>query len=115
MELDMRQVINAILYLLRTGCQWANLPQDFPNHNSVFYHYNKWLQDGTRRRVNRLWGPKSRSAADSSLKQLVDSHGADPQGPDIQRSVMATPYLHSACLPVDQEYVDQSLDEVAHD
>jgi hypothetical protein len=62
-----------------------------------------------------LWGPKSRSAADSSLKQLVDSRGEDPQVPDIRRCVMATPCLHSAWLLVDQESVGQSLDEVACD
>ena len=59
-----------------------------------------------------LWGLKSRSAADSSLKQPVDSRGADPQGPDIQRSVMST-YLHSECLLVEPECVGQSLDEAA--
>jgi putative transposase len=51
-ELDMRQVVNAIFYVVRTGCQWANLPQDYPNHNSVYYHYRKWCKDGTWRRVN---------------------------------------------------------------
>ena len=40
-ELDMHHVLNAIFYVLRTGCQWHNLPHDFPNYNSVFYHYNK--------------------------------------------------------------------------
>ena len=50
-----------------------------------------------------LWGLKSRSAADSSLKQPVDSRGANPQGPDIRRCVMTTPCRHSECLPVGQE------------
>ncbi len=51
-ELDMRQVVNAIFYVVRTGCQWKNTPKDFPSHNSVFYHYRKWCLDGTWRRVN---------------------------------------------------------------
>jgi putative transposase len=51
-ELDMRQVVNAIFYVIRTGCQWENLPKDYPNHNSVYYHYRKWCKDGTWRRVN---------------------------------------------------------------
>lgn len=38
MELDLRQIVNAIFYLIRTGCQWENLPADFPNPNLVFYH-----------------------------------------------------------------------------
>lgn len=51
-ELDMRQVVNAIFYVVRTGCQWENLPTNYPNHNSVYYHYRKWCRDGTWRRVN---------------------------------------------------------------
>ena len=52
-ELDMREVLNAILYINKTGCQWENLPREFPNYNSVYYHYRKWCRDGTWERVNR--------------------------------------------------------------
>ncbi|MBZ0098928.1 MAG: IS5 family transposase [Taibaiella sp.] len=55
-ELDLRAVMNAIFYLLVTGCQWRNLPQDYPNPNSVYYHYRKWCLDGTWRRINRALG-----------------------------------------------------------
>jgi putative transposase len=51
-ELDMRQVVNAIFYVVRTGCQWKNLPRDYPNYNSVYYHYRKWCRDGTWQAVN---------------------------------------------------------------
>jgi transposase len=50
-ELDLRQVINAIFYVLVTGCQWRNLPNDHPN--SVYYHHRKWSKDGTWRKVNQ--------------------------------------------------------------
>jgi putative transposase len=63
MELDMREVINAMLYLNKTGCQWANLPHDFPNHNSVYYHYRKWCRDGTWERINRALGFEERHKA----------------------------------------------------
>lgn len=49
----MRMVINAIFYVLVTGCQWRNLPNDYPNPNSVYYHYRKWGLDGTWQRMNR--------------------------------------------------------------
>ena len=39
--LDIREVVNAIFYLNRTGCQWEMLPRDFPNHNSVRYYFDK--------------------------------------------------------------------------
>jgi transposase len=53
MELDLRAVINAIFYVLVTGCQWSNLPKEYPNPNSVYYHYRKWSKDGTWQRINR--------------------------------------------------------------
>jgi len=53
LELDLRQIVNAILYVLRTGCQWRNLPNDFPKYNSVYYHFRKWSKDGTLQAINR--------------------------------------------------------------
>ena len=53
LELELRQVVNANFYVNRTGCQWQNLPRDYPNHRSVYYHYSKWRDDGTWWRVNQ--------------------------------------------------------------
>ena len=52
MRLELRAVINAILYVLRTGCQWRYLPKEYPNYNSVYYHFRKWSWDGTWEEVN---------------------------------------------------------------
>lgn len=52
-EIDMREAVNAMFYVLKTGCQWENLPHDFPNYQSVYYHYNKWCKDGTWDEINR--------------------------------------------------------------
>jgi putative transposase len=62
-QLEMREVINAIWYIIKTGSQWQNLPHDFPNHNSVYYHYRKWCRDGTWERVNRALYMEARRAA----------------------------------------------------
>ncbi len=51
-ELDMRQVVNGIFYVVRTGCQWENLPRDYPKYSSVYYHYRKWCRDGSWQVVN---------------------------------------------------------------
>jgi putative transposase len=51
--LDLRKVITVIFNVLLTGCQWRNLPNDYPNLNSVYYHYRKWSKDGTWRKVNQ--------------------------------------------------------------
>ncbi len=50
--LDLREVVNALLYLLRTGCQWRLLPHEFPKPPSVRYYYDLWMWDGTWERVN---------------------------------------------------------------
>ena len=49
----MREAVNGMLYVAKTGCQWENLPREFPKYQSVYYHYRKWCQDGTWERVNR--------------------------------------------------------------
>ncbi len=51
-ELDLRRVLNAILYLVRTGCQWRNLPMGFPKWQSVYYYFRKWCKDGTWQAIN---------------------------------------------------------------
>lgn len=51
--IDLRAALNAMLYVVKTGCQWEKLPHEFPNYNSVYYHYHKWCQDGTWERINR--------------------------------------------------------------
>lgn len=44
---DLRDVINAIFYLLQSGCQWDMLPKDFPPWQTVYGYFAKWRKDGT--------------------------------------------------------------------
>jgi putative transposase len=44
---DLREVVNALLYLDRTGCQWRFLPHDFPPWSVVRYYFDAWSLDGT--------------------------------------------------------------------
>src|SRR5215213_8674882 len=46
-----REVVNAILYVLRTGCQWRYLPEGFPNWNTVYWYFLRWQDDGTWERI----------------------------------------------------------------
>ncbi|HUN08202.1 MAG TPA: IS5 family transposase [Aggregatilineales bacterium] len=52
-EIDMREAVNAMLYVNKTGCQWENLPREFPAHQSVYYHFRKWCRNGIWEQVNR--------------------------------------------------------------
>ncbi|WP_419185674.1 IS5 family transposase [Mangrovactinospora gilvigrisea] len=51
---DLREIVNAILYINRTGIPWAYLPHDFPPHQTVYDYYAKWEADGTTDRVHDL-------------------------------------------------------------
>lgn len=49
---EMREVLNAIFYVLKTGCQWDMLPHDFPPKGTVYDYFNKWSKDGTWERMS---------------------------------------------------------------
>ncbi len=65
---DLRQMVNGILYLTRTGCQWRMIPRDYGDWGTVRYYYDKWTADGTWVRINDLLRERARQAA-----------GRDPQ------------------------------------
>lgn len=50
--INIREVVNALCYLSRTGCQWRMLPHDLPPWQHVAYYYYKWLADGTLELIN---------------------------------------------------------------
>lgn len=43
--LDTYDVFNAVLYVLKTGCQWSALPHDFPKYKTVHSHFMKWSEE----------------------------------------------------------------------
>lgn len=49
---DMREVMNAILYVDRTGCQWRALPHDFPPWSTIWNYFRTWRNDGTWQRMH---------------------------------------------------------------
>lgn len=63
-----REIVNAVLYVLRAGCSWRLMPHDFPHWEDVYYWYNEWSQDGTWERVH------------DQLKRRLRIHlGKDPE------------------------------------
>ena len=59
---NMREVLNAIFYVLKTGCQWVNLPKDFPPYSTVFDYYNQWRKDKTWQGLNERLRERVRQA-----------------------------------------------------
>jgi putative transposase len=47
------KILNAVFYLLKSGCQWRLLPHDFPRWPTVYWYFRKWRMDGTWERINR--------------------------------------------------------------
>src|SRR5919199_38626 len=74
-----REIVNAILYVLRTGCQWRYLPHDLPPWKTVYTYFRQWRVDGTwqslhdvlRRKVRRAAGRHPEASAASLDSQTV--------------------------------------------
>lgn len=49
---DLRAVVNAIFYILRSGCAWRMLPRDFPPYSTVYMYFRDWKNDGTWEKVH---------------------------------------------------------------
>ena len=88
---DRRDVINAIFYLLRTGCQWRLLPKDFPPKSTVWRYFNAWTTSGLLEQVHdtlrhklrtseKPYAPRTSASVDS---QSVDTtSGGEQRGRD---------------------------------
>ena len=92
----MRDVVDAILYILRSGCQWRYLPIDFPPRSTVWRYFDRWRGDGTldrlhdalRRKVRaaeKPYHPRTTASVDS---QSVDTtSGGEQRGRDNAKNV----------------------------
>jgi transposase len=62
-EYPKREILNAIFYLLRSGCSWRMLPHDLPPWRIVYYYVRQWRQDGTWQLMHDLLRGDVRVAA----------------------------------------------------
>jgi transposase len=51
---DMREVMNAVRYVLRTGCQWRQLPKDFPPRSTVYSYFWEWSRYGVLDQIHHI-------------------------------------------------------------
>lgn len=63
-----RQVLNAIFYVNRTGCQWAYLPPNFPPWKAVYNQFARWQKNGTWDYVHDTLRDKTRTAASRNMQ-----------------------------------------------
>jgi transposase len=84
---DLREIVNAILYVNRTGIPWRYLPHDFPPHKTVYDYFAKWNKDGTteeihdalRGEVRKAAGRGERPSAAVMDSQTVKTSGSVPE------------------------------------
>jgi len=93
---SMREVVDAILYIVRTGCQWRNLPHDFPPWGTVSWYFWLWSNDGTWTRIHdklremvreEAGRDKEPSAAIMDSQSIKTTEVGGPRGYDAAKNV----------------------------
>ena len=98
-SVDLRNIVNGILYLNRTGCQWRMLPPTFGPWSTVHDYYRKWRCDGTwktvhdklREKVRRKAGRKPTPSAGILDSQSVKTNAPQKKGATVTTRVRKSP------------------------
>ncbi len=61
-RVDIREIVNAIFYILSSGCAWRLLPHDLPAWATVYYYFRLWRRDGVWQQINQVLREKVRSS-----------------------------------------------------
>jgi putative transposase len=85
---QLRDVVDAVFYILRTGCQWRYLPKDFPPKSTVWRYFDEWRHNGTLDTIHDLLRQKVRAAEKPYSPRTtasIDSQSVDTTGGGEQR------------------------------
>lgn len=78
---SLRNIMNAILYLLKTGCQWRMIPKDFAPWESVYYYFSKWKNEGV---IEEILRTGFLTSSDGNLKSCSDLMNVRPNSRSSQ-------------------------------
>lgn len=81
-EVDLREVVNAIWYLNRSGCQWDMLPHDLPPKSDVYFYFARWRDEGTWRTIV--------DALRTKVRTEVEHREATPSAASIDSQTVKT-------------------------
>jgi putative transposase len=76
-KVDMREIVNGIFYLLKTGCSWEMLPNDLPPSSTVYYYFRLFQRKGVWSQMNRQLRRQVRKGFGRTIKPNAAS--ADSQ------------------------------------
>jgi transposase len=99
---NVREVLNGIMYVLSTGCQWRYIPKDLPPKSTVFYYFDLWNYDGTLLRIHHALYVKCREQAGREVSPtacIIDSQSvksAEKGGPASIRTALTAARLSRA-------------------
>ena len=91
---DVREVVNGMLYVLSTGCQWRAIPKDLPPRSTVHGYFDLWTWDGTLDRIHFTLYQKCREEAGREVQPsaaIIDSQSvksAEKGGSMTSRDMM---------------------------
>lgn len=103
---DVREALNAIFYLLSTGCQWRALPKDFPPKSTVFDYLALWNWDGTLLRIHHTLYVELRERAGrepSPTTAIIDAQSVKGAEKGGRRSI------HRAMTPARRSKVRSAI------
>jgi putative transposase len=82
-HVDEREVVNGLMYILSTGCQWRAIPKDLPPRSTLYDYFDLWSYDGTLDRLHEALYVKCREQAGrdaSPTAAILDSHPSTSSG-----------------------------------
>ena len=112
-HVEVREVVNGLMYVLSTGCQWRAIPRDLPPRSTLYDYFDLWGWDGTLERIHEALFVKCREAAAreaSPTAATIDSQSVksaerglriDPSGYDAGKrsTARSAPQPESSRLP----------------
>ena len=84
---DVRAVVNGLMYVLSTGCQWRAIPRDLPSRSTLHHYFRRWLDDRTLSGLHHALYVQCRERAERDISPsaaIIDSQsvkGAEKGGP----------------------------------